>query len=320
MRILAAVDGSPSGLAAARFGATVASRSLASTMTVVTAGDLFSRKFLPLPADGRLPGRVASRERSAPEKALEDGRREAEILGVPVRLAYLGTLRRGVVGVTIAEAIAGAAERDRSDLVVVGSGGAKEWARLVLGSVTHRLTHLCGPPVAVARAGARSRPGKKGPFRILAATDGSKPAREAVRFAARLTGEVPGARLVVLTVSTLSADIALTGSAFVHALGVLPELGRAERRAAERILRAAEADTRGLGSRVRFLYRCPRRPIPAARAIIQEADRQKTDVLVLGNQGRSGFNDFVLGSVAQRILDQSRRTVILVRTCPRRRR
>ena len=317
MRVLVAVDGSPSGRAAARFGTFLASRSPGSSLTVVTAGDLSSRKWIALSPDGSLPGRIEERERGRPEAVLEEGRREAQRLGVPVRTAYLGMLRRGVVEVTIAETIAGAATTDRSDLVVVGSGGAREWARWLLGSVTHRLVHLCGLPVAVVRAGRPAARGRKGPFRILAATDGSKPAREAVRFAARLAREVPGARLTVLTVSTLAADIALTGSAFVRALGVLPDLDRAERKAAERILRTARKDTRALGDRVRFLYRNPRRPVPAARAIVREAGLQKADVLVVGNAGRGGFNDLVLGSVAQRVLDLSRRTVILVRSCPR---
>jgi nucleotide-binding universal stress UspA family protein len=283
---------------------------------VVTAGDLFSQTWVPLSRAGRLPETIAERERIWPERILEQGLREAQSRGVPVRAAYAGIIRRGAVEVTIAEAIAGAARRDRSDLIVVGSGGAKEFTRWLLGSVTHRLLHTCGLPVAVVRASGASN-GR--PFRILASTDGSKPSRQAVAFAARLATAIPGSRLVVLTVSTLASDIALTGSAFVRALGVLPDLDRAERRAADRILRDAAKQTGRLGNRVRFLYRNPRKPVPAAQAIVREAARERADLIVLGNTGRSGFNDLVLGSVAQRVLDLSRRPVVLVRKCPNRR-
>ena len=217
----------------------------------------------------------------------------------------------------MAETIARAGARERADLVVVGSGGAKELLRYTLGSITHRLVHVSRLPVAVVRAGAASG---RSPLRILAATDGSKPSRAAVRFAARLAAEIPRARLVVLTVSTLAADLALTGTAFVRAIGILPDLGRAEREAGDRILRAAASLTRGLGKRVRFVHRNPRRPAPAARSIVREAALQASDLIVLGNAGRSAVNDLVLGSVAQRVLDLSRRPVLLVRAPSRGRR
>ena len=251
-----------------------------------------------------------------PERILEQGLREAEKLGVPARAAYVGLSRKGAIEKTIAEGIAGAAKRDRSDLIVVGSGGARELTRWLLGSVTRRLLHMCGLPVAVVRAGGAAT-GR--PLKILAATDGSGPSREAVRFAARLARAIPGSRLAGRSVSTLAADIALTGAALVRAFGVLPDLDSAERRAAEKILRDAARETRGLKARVRFLYRNPRRPSPAARTIVREASVQGAGLIVLGSAGRSALNDLVLGSVAQRVLDLSRRPVVLVRTCPKRR-
>jgi nucleotide-binding universal stress UspA family protein len=249
---------------------------------------------------------IEERELAWSERVLERSRRDAERLGASVRTAYAGTNRLE----PIAETIARAGARDGADLVVVGSGGAKELLRYTLGSITHRLVHVSRLPVAVVRAGAKIL---RSPIRILAATDGSKPSRAAVAFAARLTAAIPRARLVVLTVSTLAADIALTGAAFVRALGVLPDLDRAEREAADRILRAAAKETGGLGKRARFVYRKPARPTRAAQTIVREAARQASDLIVLGNAGRSAVNDLVLGSVAQRVLDLSRRPVVLVR-------
>jgi nucleotide-binding universal stress UspA family protein len=228
-----------------------------------------------------------------------------------VRSAYVGINRLE----PFAETIARAAGREKADLVVVGSGGAKELVRYTLGSITHRLVHVTRLPVAVVRAGAGI---KRSPVRILVATDGSKPSREAVRFAARLASDIPRARLVVLTVSTVAADIASTGASLVRALGILPDLDRAEREAGERTLRAAAKETRRLSKRVRFVYRKPGRPMRAAQAIVREAALQSADLIVLGNAGRSAINDLVLGSVAQRVLDLSRRPVVLVRAARRR--
>ncbi len=310
MRILVGTDGSETAGAAVRFAAALAARCRRGSLTVITVGRLPSRRFLAPPRAGRLQSSIQERERAWSERVLERGRRDAQRLGARVRAAYAGT-----IGLEpIAETIARAAGRERADLVVVGSGGAREFARWMLGSITHRLVHVSRLPVAVVRAGARL---SRRSVRILAATDGSNPSREAVRFAARLTAAIPRARLVVLTVSTLAADIALTGASLVSALGVLPELDRAEREAGERILRAAARETRGLGKRVEFVYRKPGRPTRAAQAIIREAALRAADLIVLGNAGRSTVNDFLLGSVSQRVLDLSRRPVVLVRASPR---
>lgn len=305
MRILVATDGSRTSAAAVRLAATLATKCRGS-LTVITVGRLSSRRWLARPRSGRLESPIEERERAWSERVLERGRREAERLGARVRTAYAGANPLE----PIAETIARTAARERADLVVVGSGGAREFFRYTLGSITHRLVHVSRLPVAVVRAGAATS-GR--PVRILAAADGSKPSREAVRFAAGLAAAIPGARLVVLTISTLAADIALTGAAFVRALGILPDLDRAEREAADRILRAAAKQTRGLGNRLQLIYRKPGRPTRAAQAIVREAALQASDLIVLGNAGRSAVNDLILGSVAQRVLDLSRRPVILVR-------
>lgn len=306
VRILVATDGSRTSRAAVRFAAALAAKCRRGSLTVITVGELPSRRWLARPRSGRLESPIEERERVWSERVLERGRRDAERLGARVRTAYAGATQLE----PIAETIARASARERADLVVVGSGGAKELVRYTLGSVTHRLVHVSRLPVAVVRAGAATG---RSPIRILAATDGSRPSREAVRFAALLTAAIPRARLVVVTVSTLEADIALTGTAFVRALGVLPELDRSERGAGDRILREAAKETRSLGKRVRFVYRKPGRPTRAAQAIVREAGLQASDLIVLGNAGRSAVNDLILGSVAQRVLDLSRRPVVLVR-------
>ncbi len=284
----------------------VAAKCRRGSLTVITVGRLPSRRWFAGSRSGRWESPIEEQERAWSEKVLERSRREAERLGARVRTEYAGANKLE----PIAETIARTSVRDGADLVVVGSGGAKELLRYTLGSITHRLVHVSRLPVAVVRAGGTN---VRSPVRILAATDGSKASRAAVAFAARLASAIPRSRLVVLTVSTLAADIALTGAAFVRALGVFPDLDLAEREAAEKILGAAAEETRGLGKRARFLYRKPSRPTRAAQAIVREAARQASDLIVLGNAGRSAVNDLVLGSVAQRVLDLSRRPVVLVR-------
>jgi nucleotide-binding universal stress UspA family protein len=179
-----------------------------------------------------------------------------------------------------------------------------------LGSIANRLVHLSDRPVAVVQH-RRGRP--KQPTKIVVATDGSRAASAAVRFAARLAAAIPHGRLTILTVSTLAADLALTGEGFVRTLGMLPELKRADRHAGERILAAARRQAR-MARQVTFRCLRPRRRVFAAEAIVAEARRERSDLIVVGRTGRSALRDVLAGSVAQRVLALANRPVALVPT------
>jgi nucleotide-binding universal stress UspA family protein len=306
VKILVATDGSLASRAAVRFAATLAARSRRGRLIAVAVGSPSARPYrkatrLPL----ELPAETNGEGRRSTQRILDIAQRDAERLGARALCRYVGT--RDLE--PIAEVIARTAEREHADLVVVGSGGGTELARWALGSITHRLVHLARRPVAVVRVGAKAI---RRPLRILAATDGSKSSLEAVSFAARLAAAIPRSRLAVVNVSTLAADVTFTGAPLMRALGVLPELDRADREAGAAILNNAAAATRRFGKRVALVYRRPRRPISAGATIVREAGLQRADLIVLGNTGRSAVNDLLFGSVAQRVLGLSHRPVALV--------
>ena len=303
MKILVATDGSLASRAAVRFAATLAARSPGARLVAVAVGSPRARP------NGKAKRPAASNgdgnDRRSTQRILDVAHRDAERLGARPLCRYVGT--RDLE--PIAEAIARAAKRERADLIVVGSGGGTELTRWALGSITHRLVHLARRPVAVVRVGAKRI---RRPLRILAATDGSRPSRQAVAFAARLASAIPRSRLAVLNVSTLAADVEFTGAPLMRALGILPELDRAEREAGRAILKDAAAATRRFGKRVLLVYRRPRRAASAGAAIVREAAARGADLIVLGNAGRSAVNDLLFGSVAQRVLGLSHKPVALV--------
>ena len=303
MKIIAATDGSRTSTAALRFARQIASAS-GGKLIVGTVSDLLPRVV----REGAGPRALSVLEKSelrVVRAALEKARRETRRIPVPVRFDYWEARRLE----TFAETISRASDRLGADLVVVGSRGGTLASRLLLGSVANRLVHLARGPVAVVRAGARSS--RKRPERILVATDGSRAAAKAVRFAARLASAIPRARLVILTVSTLTADLAMTAPGLVRALGLLPELEASERRAGKRILAKAASQAR-MGKRATLRYYRPERRLFAANAILEEAKRHRSDVIVLGRTGRSAFGDVLMGSVAQRVLALATQPVVLV--------
>ena len=83
-------------------------------------------------------------------------------------------------------------------------------------------------------------------MRIVAAIDGSRPSRKAVEFAARLAASSKKARLVILTVSTVRRDLALTLPRNLWAFVPYRELRATELRTLRKVLtEAADAGARG---------------------------------------------------------------------------
>jgi nucleotide-binding universal stress UspA family protein len=155
-------------------------------------------------------------------------------------------------------------------------------------------------------------------MKILVATDGSRGGNAAVRAACEFARSMRSAQLTVMTVGTLMRQLILGTGGVPFPLTGLPELQGLERRQASVILEAARRLLKK--ARVKGATRLvvPRDLSPVAETILREADRMKADVIVVGNEGRGAVRELTLGSVALRLLNLSRRPVLIIRP-PRRR-
>ena len=134
-KILVAIDGSAAAVHAARVAL-----ELAPEPTDVTLIHVVAPVFVP----PEVPFGVApwtEEALRAGEKLLEETIRE------------LGNPKVGRVNLSgaPAETIADFASKEHFDLVVVGSKGRNAVARVLIGSVTDRLVHICKTPVLVVR-------------------------------------------------------------------------------------------------------------------------------------------------------------------------
>lgn len=307
MKIAVATEDSVPAFAAIRFAARLAAATHGS-LVVLSVDSRFPHA---LAGSGGLDRRLASAlneaARISTANTFERARKEGALFGVRVRCE---STKSGRVE-PIAQTLSRAAERERADLVVVESPAGIGRARWALGSFASQLVHVVRRPIAVVPDTYRDPKGRVA--KILVATDGSGPSLEAVRLGARLAARIPRARLVILTVSTLAADVALTGPRVVTALGLLPLLRQTDRGAARRILDSAAREARRFGARAMVRYHAPRKRTFAEQAVAAEAARERADVIVLGNSGRSALGDVLLGSVARGVVSLARRPVILVR-------
>jgi nucleotide-binding universal stress UspA family protein len=150
------------------------------------------------------------------------------------------------------------------------------------------------PAAALAcyKSGMASR--RPDPLRILVATDGSRGATAALRFAASLAARAPSA---ALTVVTIASDVGRASSA----------------------LTAAAKTLRQRKVRSTFEIAEPRREETIPEAIVREADRRKADLVIVGSEGRDTLREWVVGGTALRLIYLARRPVVVVRP-PRSRR
>jgi nucleotide-binding universal stress UspA family protein len=126
--------------------------------------------------------------------------------------------------------------------------------------------------------------------RVLVATDRSETAEVAVRFAAEMANRF-GAHLVLVQVviPPATTSVAMTEDLVRHAHDL--------------------AGDRGFGTVV-----VGDEP---AKAIIDAAEKEDADVVVVGNVGMSGRKEFLLGNVPNRVSHGTRRTVVIVNTAQR---
>lgn len=260
-------------------------------------------------------------ERSAPATVHGDrhlthpAEAEGYLAGV---VAWLG--ERGVAARTrsdadagdVASRIAAVASREGADLVVLcthGSGGVR---RVLFGRVAQQVLQRGTVPVLLVPPSPAGREQVFRCRRILVPLDGSQTAEVAIpvasSMAAGFEAEVVLA-MVVPTVETISGERAA-------ATRLMPT-------AAAAVLDAEAADAvdylnalvKPLETQGPPVYAAVERGEPV-RTLLDVTAARDIDLTVMATHGRSGVGAVWAGSVAQRIIAQSTRPVLLVRISP----
>ena len=148
---------------------------------------------------------------------------------------------------------------------------------------------------------------------IVVGTDDSPTAREAVRQAAAIA-EAFSARLVVVsaypTISKEAVFAAMPAGAGMLAAPEVADAGEGNREACEAMLRDVVT---GLTGRVKVEGQAV--PGDAASAIIETAEREKADLVVVGSKGMTGAKRFLLGSVPNKVSHHTPCNLLIVHTC-----
>lgn len=198
-----------------------------------------------------------------------------------------------------AQEIVAFAERQHVDLVAMATHGRTGLSRLVFGSVAEQVMRRLTIPVMLVRptetpadakrpvpgAELAGRLAQKAPVRLAVATDGSPFARVATGFAGELARSLP-AEVTVL--AAFREEEALRGREVLDAArDLLDDL----------------PSTPATVPLVGF----------ADEEIIQHLTEQPVDLLVIGAFGDRGATRFLIGSTAQRLVQQAPASVLMVK-------
>lgn len=201
-----------------------------------------------------------------------------------------------------ADVIVEVAESRHTGMIVMathGYSGLKRWA---LGSVTDKVVHAAPVPVLVVRGSELPRSAYHF-HRILVPLDGSPLARQALPLAIEMAIQHQ-AEIVLMTV--VVPQMAEFG------VGFLPPSEQDLQALRERLL----AEMGGFAEMLRQ-HSIVVTPVVveglAAESIVDLAERRASDLIVMATHGYSGLRRWALGSVADRVLHETKVPLLLVR-------
>lgn len=259
--------------------------------------------------DTRLPAPLARLAETARlnREALAWGRSvvDAAASALAARLAGGGDVKGHVREGAPAGEILRFATANRIDLIVMGTHARRGVERLLLGSLAREIVRAAPVPVLTVRVGgASARIGERPLRKILVPLDGSRPARGALRWAARIARRAGATVEVVYLVDRIRFPS-----------GVSPVgLGERDRAWGRRLTTAAVRLLRRAGVASRAIVR---KGVPAEE-IVARARETEVDLIAMGTHGRRGLGRFLVGSTAEEVLRRSPVPVLTVRGARRR--
>lgn len=200
----------------------------------------------------------------------------------------------------VAATILDVAHHEQVDLIVMSTHGYSGFTRWMLGSITERvLQHSPCPVMAIH--------GEEAIERIMVPLDGSLLAEKALGFAEHLAGCFGAELLLMHAVTQVDMVSVMSMEELEHGLG-------AETQAALRDEASAYLD--GVVTRLKAgLPRVSGTLLsgPAAGCIIEAADANDVDLVVMSTHGRTGFGRWIYGSITEKVLRSMPCSMLVIR-------
>jgi nucleotide-binding universal stress UspA family protein len=189
-----------------------------------------------------------------------------------------------------------------ADLLVMSTHGRSGISRFMLGSNASALIQLLHLPVLLLRPQALERGDLPEVRRVLVTLDGSSFAERVLPWVQRVS-EATSAQVLLLAVPEVPEP-----SLYGAMADVVDELRAKAEANARRYLERVAVQLLDAGMAVQFLVEGSR----PATTILDVAERNQVDLIMLATRGRGGMERLMLGSVADRVVHHSRCPILLV--------
>lgn len=174
-----------------------------------------------------------------------------------------------------------AAEKLHADAIIVGRRGRRGLMKLLMGSVTHLVIGHAPCNVFVV-----PRTGKLKAQRLLVATDGSPDSEKAALQAISLAKLSKGSIVICSVVHDVTTDESAKNN-----VDKIKQIANYEQVEAEALVRQGSA----------------------YQEIISAAQEYNADLIVMGTHGHTGLKKLLMGSVTERVIGMSDRSLMVVR-------
>lgn len=206
--------------------------------------------------------------------------------------------------VAVAPALLNYADEHEIDLIVMGTHGRRGVRRLFIGSAAEEVVRRADCPVITVRE--QKEPDDIGhPTSLLVPVDFSTHSREALQYA-RVVADSYGSHLTLLHIVEETLHPAFYGPGLGSVYDAKPDI---KDRAVEQLKKFYQK-TQGPDVDAHFTAR----PGRAARAIVKYAEEEAHDLIVMATHGRTGFEHFTMGSVAEKVVRRAPCPVFTVKS------
>ena len=199
-------------------------------------------------------------------------------------------------------------EKSNVSLIVMASHGRSGIMAWALGSVANKVLQRVSVPVLLVKAKGQvvAADTEKAIDKILVPLDGSELGEATLPYIRELSERVP---LKVLLLQVVEPGV------YVHTVGGLnyvplkePLLESLKMRAREYLQRVSEK-LRG----TQAVIKCEVKTGDVAEEIIKYADEADVELIAVSTHGRSGLKEWIMGSVAHKVVQSGNKPVLLVR-------
>lgn len=223
------------------------------------------------------------------------------------RLNFEGQVTQVVREGDSASEIVSAATDERADLIVMTTRGRTGIARGLLGSVADRVVHSSRIPTLLVRSGKAKRRSQASTVKhVILPLDGSEHAEAGIPHTRALAKAYDAEIVLVRVVSTPVAAYVSEPYPYPHAYY---DTVRAE------LMEGAEIYLKRVSTRVKrggYTVRSIALHGSASEQIVDIAKGEKDAIVVMTTRGHTGFQRWVLGSVADAVIQSATVPVLLV--------